>query len=241
MFALFKKEFGSFLNTFIGAIVLGSFVLVNGLFLWVFSAGYNILDNGYATIDGLFSIAPITFLFLIPAITMRLFAEEKKSGTIELLLTKPLTELQVVLGKYLAAFALVFVALIPTLIWVVSVYFWGFPKGNIDLGGTWGSYIGLLFIGGAFAAIGVWASTLTDNQAAAFLIATSLCAFFYLGFETIAPFFGKAELFVQLLGANAHYLSLSRGVIDSRDVVFFLSAITLFIALSRLSLERRKW
>ncbi|NWJ51986.1 MAG: gliding motility-associated ABC transporter permease subunit GldF [Bacteroidetes bacterium] len=241
MFALFKKEFGSFLNTFIGAIVLGSFVLVNGLFLWVFSAGYNILDNGYATIDGLFSIAPITFLFLIPAITMRFFAEEKKSGTIELLLTKPLTELQVVLGKYLAAFALVFVALIPTFIWVVSVYFWGFPKGNIDLGGTWGSYIGLLFIGGAFAAIGVWASTLTDNQAAAFLIATSLCAFFYLGFETIAPFFGKAELFVQLLGANAHYLSLSRGVIDSRDVVFFLSAITLFIALSRLSLERRKW
>lgn len=241
MFALFKKEFSSFLNTLIGAIVLGGFVLVNGLFLWVFSAGYNILDNGYASIDGLFSIAPITFLFLIPAITMRLFAEEKKSGTLELLLTKPLTELQVVLGKYFAALALVFVALLPTLIWVVSVYLLGFPKGNIDLGGTWGSYIGLLFIGGAFAAIGVWASTVTDNQAAAFLIAVLLCAFFYLGFEFIAPFFGTAELFVQQLGANAHYLSLSRGVIDSRDVLFFLSVIVLFIALSRLSLQRRKW
>ncbi len=241
MFSLFKKEFSSFLNTFIGAIILGGFVLVNGLFLWVFSGNYNILDNGYASIDGLFSIAPITFLFLIPAITMRMFAEERKSGTLELLLTKPLTELQVVLGKYLAAFALVFVALLPTLIWVVSVYFWGFPKGNIDLGGTWGSYIGLLFIGGAFTAIGVWASTLTDNQAAAFLISVSLSAFFYLGFELIAPFFGKTELIIQQLGANAHYLSLSRGVIDSRDVIFFLSVITLFIALSRLSLERRKW
>jgi ABC-2 type transport system permease protein len=241
MFALFKKEFGSFLNSLIGAIVLGGFVLVNGLFLWIFSGNYNILDNGYASIDGLFSIAPITFLFLIPAITMRLFAEERKSGTIELLLTKPLTELQVVLGKYLAAFALVFVSLLPTLIWVISVYFWGLPKGNIDLGGTWGSYIGLLFIGAAFTAIGVWSSTLTDNQAAAFLISVSLCAFFYLGFEFIAPFFGKVELFVQQLGANAHYISLSRGVIDSRDVIFFLSAITFFIALSRLSLERRKW
>jgi ABC-2 type transport system permease protein len=241
MFALFKKEFGSFLNTLIGAIVLGGFVLVTGLFLWVFSGDYNILDNGYASIDGLFSIAPIAFLFLIPAITMRLFAEEKKSGTLELLLTKPLTELQVVLGKYFAALALVFVALIPTLIWVVSVYFFGFPKGNIDLGGTWGSYIGLFFIGGAFAAIGVWSSTITDNQAAAFLIAALFCAFFYLGFEFMAPFFGKAELFVQLLGANAHYLSLSRGVIDSRDVIFFLSAITIFITLSRFSLERRKW
>ena len=241
MFSLFKKEFSSFLNTFIGAIILGGFVLVNGVFLWVFSGNYNILDNGYASIDGLFSIAPITFLFLIPAITMRMFAEERKSGTLELLLTKPLTELQVVLGKYLAAFALVFVALLPTLIWVVSVYFWGFPKGNIDLGGTWGSYIGLLFIGGAFTAIGVWASTLTDNQAAAFLISVSLSAFFYLGFELIAPFFGKTELIIQQLGANAHYLSLSRGVIDSRDVIFFLSVITLFIALSRLSLERRKW
>lgn len=241
MFALFKKEFSSFLHTLIGAIVLGGFVLVNGLFLWIFSNGYNILDNGYASIDGLFSIAPITFLFLIPAITMRLFAEEKKSGTLELILTKPLTDLEVVLGKYLAALLLIFVALIPTLIWVVSVYIYGFPLGNVDLGGTWGAYIGLLFVGGAFAAIGVWASSVTDNQAAAFLIAVALCAFFYLGFEFIAPFFGKAELLIQQLGANAHYLSLSRGVIDSRDVLFFISVIVLFIVLSRLSLERRKW
>ena len=241
MFALFKKEFGSFLNTLTGFIVLAVFILANALFLWVFSAGYNIIDNGYATIDSLFSIAPISFLFLIPAITMRLFAEEKKSGTIELLLTKPLTELEVVMGKYLAALALVVVALIPTLVWVIAVYLMGQPAGNIDLGGTWGSYIGLLFVGALFVSVGLWASSITDNQAAAFLIAVFLCGFLYMGFDFAAPFFGSATLLVQSLGANAHYLSLSRGVVDSRDVIYFLGCIVLFVFLSRLSLESRKW
>lgn len=241
MFALFKKEFGGFLNTLTGFIVLAVFILANALFLWVFSAGYNIIDNGYATIDSLFSIAPVSFLFLIPAITMRLFAEEKKSGTLELLLTKPLTDLEVVMGKYLAALALVVVALIPTLVWVITVYLLGQPAGNIDLGGTWGSYIGLLFVGALFVSIGLWASSITDNQAAAFLIAVFLCGFLYMGFEFAAPFFGSATLFVRSLGANAHYLSLSRGVVDSRDVIYFLGFIVLFVFLSRLSLESRKW
>jgi ABC-2 type transport system permease protein len=241
MFALFKKEFGGFLNTLTGFIVLAVFILANALFLWVFSSGFNILDNGYATVDSLFTIAPLTFLFLIPAITMRLFSEEKKSGTIELLLTKPLTDIQVVMGKYLAALALVVVALIPTFVWVISVYLLGLPKGNIDLGGTMGSYIGLLFIGALFVAIGLWASSITDNQAASFLISVFLCGFLYMGFEFIAPFFGKATVFVQSLGANAHYLSLSLGVVDSRDVIYFLGCIVLFIFLTRLSLESRKW
>jgi ABC-2 type transport system permease protein len=241
MYALFKKEFGSFLNTLTGFIVLAVFILANALFLWVFATGYNILDNGYATVDGLFAIAPLAFLFLIPAITMRLFSEEKKSGTIELLLTKPLTDIQVVMGKYLAALALVVVALIPTLVWVISVYLLGLPVGNIDLGGTLGSYIGLLFIGALFVAVGLWASSITDNQAAAFLIAVFLCGFLYMGFEFIAPFFGSATLFVQSLGVNAHYQSLSLGVVDSRDVVYFLGCIILFIYLTRLSLESRKW
>ena len=241
MFALFKKEFGNFLNTLSGFIVLAVFILANALFLWVFSTGYNIIDNGYATIDSFFSIAPLAFLFLIPAITMRLFAEEKKSGTIELLMTKPLTELQVVMGKYLAALALVVVALIPTIVWIGSVYFLGLPIGNIDLGGTMGSYIGLIFVGALFVAVGLWASSITDNQAAAFLIAVFLCGFLFTGFEFIAPFFGSAMLFVQTLGANAHYLSLSRGVVDSRDVIYFLGCIVIFVFLTRLSLESRKW
>jgi ABC-2 type transport system permease protein len=241
MFALFKKEIGSFLNTLTGFIVLAVFILVNALFLWVFSSGYNIIDNGYATVDGLFTIAPLTFLFLIPAITMRLFSEEKKSGTIELLLTKPLTPLQVVLGKYLAAFVLVVIALIPTKVWVISVYLMGLPIGNIDMGGTIGSYIGLLFLGGLFVAVGLWASSFTDNQAAAFLIAVFMCGFLYMGFDFIAPFFGSATLFIQSLGANAHYQSLSLGVVDSRDVVYFLGCIVLFVFLTRLSLESRKW
>jgi len=241
MFALFKKEFGGFLNTLTGFIVLAVFILANALFLWVFSTGFNIIDNGYATIDSLFTIAPLTFLFLIPAITMRLFSEEKKSGTIELLLTKPLTDIQVVMGKYLAALALVILSLVPTIIWVVTVYKLGLPIGNIDLGGTLGSYIGLLFIGALFVAVGLWASSITDNQAAAFLIAVFLCGFLYMGFEFIAPFFGSATLFVQSLGANAHYQSLSLGVVDSRDVIYFLGCIILFIYLTRLSLESRKW
>jgi ABC-2 type transport system permease protein len=241
MFALFKKEFGGFLNTLTGFIVLAVFILANALFLWVFSTGFNIIDNGYATVDSLFAIAPLTFLFLIPAITMRLFSEEKKSGTIELLLTKPLTDIQVVMGKYLAALALVGVALIPTFVWVITVYKLGLPVGNIDLGGTLGSYIGLLFIGALFVAVGLWASSITDNQAAAFLIAVFLCGFLYMGFEFIASFFGSATLFVQSLGANAHYQSLSLGVVDSRDVVYFLGCIIFFIYLTRLSLESRKW
>jgi ABC-2 type transport system permease protein len=241
MFALFKKEFGSFLNTLTGYIVLAVFILVNALFLWVFPTEYNIIDNGYATVDSLFTIAPLAFLFLIPAITMRLFSEERKSGTIELLLTKPITDFQVVMGKYLAALALVVAALIPTTVWVIFVYILGLPVGNIDLGGTLGSYIGLLFIGALFVAIGLWASSVTDNQAAAFLIAVFLCGFLYMGFEFVAPFFGSATVFVQSLGVNTHYLSLSRGVVDSRDVVYFLGLIVLFIFLTRLSLESRKW
>jgi len=241
MYALFKKEFDGFLNTLTGYIVLTVFILANALFLWVFSSGFNIIDNGYATIDSLFSIAPFAFLFLIPAITMRLFAEERKSGTLELLLTKPLMELQVVLGKYFSALSLVVIALIPTLVWVIVVYFMGQPVGNIDLGGTWGSYIGLLFVGALFVSIGLWASSITDNQAAAFLIAVFLCGFLFQGFEFVAPFFGSATIFIQSLGANAHYVSLSRGVVDSRDLIYFLGCIVLFIYLTRLSLESRKW
>jgi ABC-2 type transport system permease protein len=241
MFALFKKELGGFLNSLTGFIVLIVFLLANALFLWVFSTEYNIIDNGYASVDSLFTIAPLAFLFLIPAITMRLFSEERKSGTIELLLTKPLTDIQVVMGKYLAALSLVVLALIPTAIWVISVYFLGLPIGNIDLGGTLGSYIGLLFVGALFVSIGLWASSVTDNQAAAFLIAVFLCGFLYMGFEFIAPFFGGALLFIQSLGANTHYLSLSRGVIDSRDVIYFFGCTVFFVFMTRLSLESRKW
>jgi ABC-2 type transport system permease protein len=219
------------------------FLLINGLFLWVFPSEFNILDYGYANIDGLFLIAPFVFLFLIPAITMRSFSDEKKSGTIEILLTKPLSDYQIIFAKFLAGFALVVFSLIPTLLYFISVYYLGFPKGNIDTGGMWGSYIGLLFLGGTFVAIGLFSSSITDNQIIAFIISVFLCGFIYMGFEFIYSFelFGSADLFIKQLGMNSHYSSMSRGVIDTRDILYFISVKALFMLLTKLSLESRKW
>jgi len=243
MFTLFWKEVSSFLNSLIGYIVIAVFLLVNGLFLWVFPLESNILDFGYANLDGLFLLAPFVFLFLIPAITMRFFAEEKKSGTIELLMTKPLTDLQVILAKYFAGLTLVIFSLLPTLVYFFSVYQLGFPEGNLDIGGMWGSYIGLLFLGASFVAIGLFASSVTDNQIVSFIIAVLLSGFIYIGFEFIysLDLFGNFDLFIKTLGINSHYSAMSRGVIDTRDLLYFLSIITFFILLTKISLESRKW
>ncbi len=243
MLTLLRKEISSFLSSLIGYIVITVFLLINGLFLWVFEGNFNILDYGYANIDGLFMIAPFVFLFLIPAITMRSFAEEKRSGTIEFIMTKPLTDLKIVLAKYFAGLILVIFSLIPTLIYFFSVYQLGLPKGNIDMGGMWGSYIGLLFLGASFVAIGLFSSTISDNQIVSFIIAVFLSGFLYIGFDFIFSLniFGNFDLLIRSLGINAHYQSMSRGVIDLRDVIYYLSVITLFILLAKNSLERRKW
>ena len=243
MFTLFKKEINGFLNSLIGYMVIFVFLLVIGLFLWVLPVEYNILDFGYSSIDGLFVLAPFVFLFLIPAITMRSFAEEKRSGTLELLMTQPLTDLQVILAKYLAGVVLVLFSLVPTLVYYFTVNKLGLPPGNIDAGGMWGSYIGLFFLGSAFVAIGVFASSISDNQIISFVIAIFLCAFLFMGFELIYTFIlsGKIGLMVQSLGLNAHYSSMSRGVIDTRDVIYFVSVTAVFILGTKLSLESRKW
>lgn len=243
MFTLLKKEVNAFLNSLIGYIVLVVFLLVNGLFMWVFPLDFNVLEYGYANIDGLFLLAPFVFLFLIPAITMRSFADEKKSGTIELLLTRPITDFQIILAKYFAGVVLVVLALLPTLIYFYSVYQLGYPKGNIDMGGTWGSFIGLLFLGSSFVAIGLFASSLTDNQIISFIVGAVLCAFTYIGFELIygLSLFGSIDLFIKTLGINAHYAAMSRGMIDTRDVVYFFSLIGIFLLFTKLSLESRKW
>ncbi len=242
MFTLFRKEINAFLSSLIGYIVVTVFLLINGLFLWVIPMDFNILEYGYAGIDGLFMLGPFVFLFLIPAITMRSFADERKSGTIELLMTKPLSDLQVVLAKYFAGLVLVIMSLLPTLVYFITVYQLGMPPGNIDIGGTWGSYIGLLFLGAGFVAIGIFSSSVTDNQIVAFILAVFLCGFFYIGFDFFSfDTFGGFDLFIQQLGINAHYVSMSRGVIDTRDVLYFLSLITLFILFTKMSLEKRKW
>ncbi len=243
MFALLRKEISLFLSSLIGYMVITVFLLVNGLFLWVFASDFNILDFGYANLDGLFMVAPFVFLFLIPAITMRSFADENRTGTIEMLLTKPLTDLQIVLAKYFAGVLLVVFAVVPTFFYLFSVYQLGLPRGNLDMGGMWGSYIGLFFLGASFVSIGLFASSLTNNQIVAFIVAVFLSLIVYVGFDFIysLDLFGSVDLFVMSLGINAHYTSMSRGVIDTRDVIYFISLIGIFILLTRLSLESRKW
>jgi ABC-2 type transport system permease protein len=243
MYTLLKKEISVFLSSLIGYIVIAVFLLINGLFIWIFPMEFNVLRFGYASLDGLFVIAPFVFLFLIPAITMRLFADERRSGTMELLLTKPVSDLQIILSKYLAGLILVVGAILPTLIYVVAVWHLGLETGNLDKGGIAGSYLGLFFLASAFVATGLFASSLTDNQIVAFIIAVFLCGFGYIGFESIhnLELMGRFDLLVKALGINAHYVSMSRGVIDTRDVVYFLSYVALFILLTMISLQRRKW
>ena len=243
MFAIFKKEINTFFASPIGYIVIGVFLVLMGLVLWVFP-DYSILDGSYANLDTLFAQAPTVFMFLIPAVTMRSFAEEKQTGTIELLVTRPITDWQIVGGKFLACMGLVVFALMPTLLYYLTVYQLGAPKGNLDSGGIIGSYIGLVFLAGAFVAIGVFASSLTNNQIISFVLATFLCFFIYLAFDLFSRlplFYGKADDVVQSFGIQYHYESVSRGVLDTRDLVYFISLIVLFLAATVLSLGRRKW
>ena len=243
MYSIFKKEIVSFFSSLTGYISIIIFLFLTGWFIWLNPGELNVLDGGYSSIDTLFYISPWVFLFLVPAATMRSFAEERKTGTIELLLTRPITDMQLVLAKYLAAVVLVILSLLPTLIYYASVYYLGNPVGNIDTGGTWGSFIGLFFLAAAYAAIGVFASSITDNQIVAFIIAAVLCFFIYTGFDGLASlsFLKSVNLSVQNLGINEHYKSLSRGVIDSRDILYFVSLISIFILLARLKFQARRW
>jgi ABC-2 type transport system permease protein len=211
--------------------------------MWVFGGQMNILENGYATLDTLFSLAPWVFLFLVPAISMRMFAEEKRSGTLELLFTRPVREIEIVTAKFAAAWTLVILSLLPTLLFYVSVYLLGSPRGNLDIGGTWGSYIGLIFLGGIYSAIGIFSSSLTENQIVAFILAVLFSFLFYLGFSFIASMASSGEWvnMIEKFGIDNHYQSVSRGVIDSRDIIYFLSVIFLFLFLTKTSLQSRKW
>lgn len=241
MRALVGKEIRGFLGTLIGHIVVTVFLLLTGLFLWVFPG--NILDSGYADLDPLFSMAPWVLLFLVPAVTMRSFSEERRTGTIELLLTRPITELRIVLAKYTAAMVLVVVALVPTLIYWWSIGSLAVPQWNLDGGGILGSYIGLLFLASAFTAIGIFASALTESQIVAFLIAVFLCFIMLSGFSLLASFdaFGALEGPIKSLGIQQHYDSMSRGVIDLRDLLYFLGVDAIFILATRTVLQSRTW
>ena len=243
MWALFKKEINGFFSNLTGYLVIAVFLLLISLFMWIVPGQFNVIDNGYATLDSLFALAPWVFLFLVPAITMRMFSEEKRSGTLDLLYTRPVTELQIILAKFLASWMLVLFSLLPTLIYFWSVSRLGSPPGNMDMGGTWGSYVGLFFLGGIYAAIGMFASSLTGNQIVAFILAVFLSFLMYLGFEFLSGISGSgsAAFLVSRLGISYHYNSISRGVIDSRDMLYFAGVILLFIVGTRTVLQSSKW
>lgn len=243
MEAIFLKELKQFFSSLIGYIAIIVFLLVLGLFMWIFP-DTSILDFGYATLDSFFSIAPYIFIFLIPAITMRSFAEEINTGTIELLSTRPVTELQIILGKYFAALTLVFIAIVPTFIYFFTVYSIASPVGNVDAGGILGSYFGLFFLGAVFVAIGIFCSSITSNQIVAFILGVFLCFFIYLAFSYISQFgifVGKNDYLVESFGLSAHYDAMGKGVMDSRDVVYFISLISVFILFTRTALSSRRW
>lgn len=242
MWVLLRKEFLSFYNSLIAFLVTGSFLIMTGLLMWVFPET-SVLEYGYADMDTLFSLAPYLFIFLVPGITMRSFAEEKKSGTLELLITRPLTDAQIVVAKFLASWLLVVVALIPTLVYYASLYAMGDPPGNIDTPGVAGSYIGLLLLASVFCAAGILASLLSANQIVAFVLAAFFCYFLFSGFDSIAALMQWSELSLRLkqMGLLYHYEALGRGVVDSRDVVYLISLTALLLLSAKTILSSRTW
>ena len=241
MYAIFKRELFSFLSSMVAYITIGIFLLVSGLLLWFFP-DTSVLDYGYAELSGFFSLVPYLFMFLIPAVTMRSFAEERREGTYELLITKPVTLWQIVSAKYLACLVLMLFSLIPTLIYYYSLSKLGFPEGNIDSGAVIGSYIGLFLLGSAFTSIGIFASALTKNQIIAFAVAAALCGFAFLGFDYSSQIFTMQnfETTISSLGINQHYQSISRGVLDTRDLIYFISFCVMFLLSTKLVIEGKR-
>jgi ABC-2 type transport system permease protein len=243
MFAIFRKEITGFFSSLTGYIVIIVFLLINSLFMWVFPGEWNILDSGYAGLDTLFFMSPWIFLFIVPSVTMKMIAEEKRLGTLELIYSKPVTERGIIYGKYFASVALVLLALVPGLIYYISVYLLGESPGNLDKGGTLGAFIGLFFLAAVYASIGLFASSLTDNQVIAFIIAVLISFFFFIGFDSLGylPGLKKIDEFVIRIGINEHYKSMSRGVIDLRDILYFTAVVLVFNEATRLVLISRKW
>ncbi|MBY8961531.1 gliding motility-associated ABC transporter permease subunit GldF [Flavobacterium sp. D11R37] len=242
MKALLLREIKSFFGSPIGYLVIAVFLLLNGLFLWVFDGDFNILNSGFADLTPFFTLVPWILIFLIPAVTMRSFSDEKKQGTIELLFTKPLTVWEIATGKFFGAFVLILLALLPTIVYVFVISDLGLPQGNIDMGSTLGSYFGLLFLIAGYTAIGIFSSSLSDNQIVSFIAAVFLCFLFYFGFEGLSGYAGGAAgSIISSIGMDSHFKSMSRGVIDTRDVIYFISIAVLFLSLTVYKLKSLKW
>lgn len=243
MLALYLKEIRSFLSSIIGYIFIAIFLVLNSLYLWVVTNDLNILEGGTADLFSFFQISPIIFIILIPAITMRSFSEEKRTGTIELLFTRPITDISIILTKYLAGLTLVLISLLPTLVYYYTVHKLGDPVGIVDDGATITSYIGLFLVGACLVSVGIFASSITNSQIVAFVISMFLSFFFFLGLDMLAVYsqFGGLDLVLRNLGIMEHYESIRRGVIDTRDILYFVSFASVFLILTKLVLQARKW
>lgn len=240
MKSILFREIQSFFGSIMGYLVVGVFLLLNGLFLWVFEGEYNILNSSFADLTPFFNLAPWVLIFLIPAVTMRSFSEEIKQGTIELLLTKPLTIWQIVCGKFFGAMILIVMALLPTLVYVYVVSDFAAPNTHIDSGSIMGSYFGLLFLIAGYTAVGVFTSVLTENQIVAFIVSIMICFGLYYGLEALAGLFTPYNDTVANLGMDYHFRSISRGVIDTRDIIYFISVSVLFLSLTAFKLKTIK-
>ena len=242
MWVIFKKEIRSFLGSFIAYIVIGVFLLLTGLFLWMIK-GNNIFDLGVASLQVMFEIAPFILIFLVSAITMRSISEEKRLGTLEILTTKPIHDVQIIVGKFLASVTLILIAIIPTLFYYYAIYHLASPVGNIDTGATMGSYIGLILLAACYASIGMFSSSLTDNQIVALITSMLLNFFFFgvLGMLGDISWLSNIGKSLEWFGLEFHYDSISRGVIDTRDVIYFLGFIFVFFGLTKIVFESRKW
>jgi len=242
MTAIYKKELSIFFTTIIGPLIIGLFLLINGLLLWSEISQINILDNAYASMDAFFTISPLIFLLFIPAVSMRSFSDEYNLGTIEAVITKPITTLQIVCGKFFAILTLVIISILPTLLYVFTIYLLGETVGNLDLAGIFGSYIGLICLSSIFASIGVFASSLSNNQIIAFILGIIISAIFYFGFELLSkiPILQPINFLLQEMGISYHYNIMSKGLLKLSDIVYFISVSLIFIKLSELVIVNKK-
>ena len=242
MWAIFKKEFFGFFSSILGVLVILCFLIISGLMLWVFDTPFNIYNAAYADLTLFFELAPWVFLFLIPGICMRSFSEEQRQGTLELLLTKPISLNQLILGKFFGALVLSLIAILPTLLYIFSIYSLANTPENVDFGAITASYFGLLFLVAVYTAIGIFSSTLSDNQLIAFILGVVLCLLVYYAFFGLSSsaVFGADVFILEYLSLNYHYKSIMRGVIDTRDILYFISIWLLFVTLTRWRLKHLK-
>jgi len=240
MIAILKKELNLFFATPIGYLVIAIFLLINGLFLWVFKGDFNILDANFADLNSFFFIAPWFFIFMIPAITMRTFSDEIRLGTIEIIKTKPISTWDIILGKYLGSLTLIIIALTPTLIYVYTITQLAATSENIDFGSIIGSYFGLLFLASAITAIGMFTSTLSNNQIVAFIIGLALSFFMFYGFEAVNELINSEQYDLKNFGLYAHFINIGRGVIDTKDLIYFVSVTFFFLYITKTNFDQQQ-